>query len=397
MPDDDLLNGGEETGEENSGTEPSTPEPSGDEPSGGEPSGGDTPRGGSSGGHNAYGADLTSDMREDWILWEKLLNGGDPEETDPREYAIESGVEAFLNGMIEDPAYQDDALVDGVTTPMLISRESSLEASVKAPPGTDLDIGDLVDALGEDWLCVEKYEDKLGIVNAKLWVCNDILRFQNHSNTVNTRNCVVDDGSYSRRTNDPIAYVPTNTYKVYLSLDEVSQYLYVDKRIAFNTIYDPYGKEILEVYKIIGIDLKSRNFGEGAHLMVLTIQRDVYYEDRDNLEYTLCDLYIDSNDEPTPALTGSCVINGRDVIRIGTTRKYTAVFTDSEGEVVSSVVPIWNATVPTGVTTSVTDGVLSVTVPLSEALVGKEVEIVLSEESQAYGTFTKKAQVITVG
>lgn len=338
-----------------------------------------------------------SAITSEWALWEKLLNLGSESAVDARELAIEQSVEAFIAGMTEDPAYQADALVEGVNTPIVASRKSALECSIKAAPGTDLHIGDLVECLDEDWLVVDLYTDKVGILNGTMWICNDIIRFQNNSSAVNTRYCVIDDGSYSRKMTDPIAYVPVNTYKLYLSMDAATIRLYIDKRLSFGTIYAPDGSEILETYKIMGIDLKSKNLGEGSHLMVLTMQRDVYNETTDSLSQNLCDVYVAPGHTSAPQLTGSCVVVGRDAIRLGTTRKYSVTFTNAEGEIVNDVVPIWNISAPNGVTTSTADGVVSVVVPLQESLVGSEIKLTATSEGGVYGTYEKKVQVIAVG
>jgi hypothetical protein len=335
-------------------------------------------------------------IASDWMLWEKLLNYGSTSALDTRELAIEQSVEAFLSGMQEDPAYQADATVNGTSTPLIASRSSALECDIKAIPGTNLHIGDLVSCLNEDWLVVELYTDKVGIIEGKMWVCNDILHFQNHSPDIIRRRCVVDDGSYSRKSTDPIAYIPTNTYKLYVSLDEKTVQLYIDKRLALNEIYDLNGDMVLEVYKIVGLDLKSKNFGEGSHLMVLTLQRDVYNESADDYDNLICDAYVSPINTAVSSAAGGCKIVGKDVVRIGTTRKYWAVFTDSNESVVAAT-PRWTVAPPTGVNSSVTDGVVSIQIPLDSSLIGKKIMLAVTDEEGLYGSCEKEVQVIAVG
>ena len=75
----------------------------------------------------------------------------------------------------------------------------------------------------------------------------------------------------------------------YVSLDDESRALYIDKRLGISVIYDKNGKEILEAGKIKWIDIKSRNFGEGSHLMVFGINEDPYKPDSDNIAELICD------------------------------------------------------------------------------------------------------------
>lgn len=383
------------------------------------------------------GSNTSSAISSEWELWEGLLNMGSASAVDTRELAIEQSIEAFVNGMAEDPAYQADAIIEGITTPIVASRRTTIECDVKAPPGTNLHIGDLVECLGEKWIVVELFADKVGIINAKMWVCNDILRFQNRKEAVRsedshqenqlnwrgdirntklgqrqfntpkkwnrmenviTRYCVIDDGSYSRTNTDPVAYVPVNTYKLYVSMDSDTIQMYIDKRLSFGRIYDQTGNKVLEVYKITGIDLKSKNFGEGSHLMVLTLQRDVYNEATDDFANMLCDYYVSQNDIPHPTRNGSCVIVGKDTIRIGTSKKYTASFVNENEEYVSGIAPVWTISVPDGVTQEVSaDGVVTIGVPFMESLIGSEIIISVTDSDGIYGSFEKKVGVITVG
>ena len=343
-----------------------------------------------------------SPIAYDWEMWEKLLALDRQLPYDARQYAIDQALDSFLEGMKEDPAYQADATVEGTVTPMVIDRKSSLECSVKAAPGTDLYIGDMVECFDEDWIVVDLYADKLGIINAKLWICNDIIKFQNHSPVVYTRHCVVDDGSYSRRSTDPYAYVPTNTYKIYISLEAASRQLYIDKRLGLGPIYDSEGNLILEVYKITGIDIKSKNRGEGSHLMVLTVQRDVYNPSNDSLALNLCDVYYSLSEEGSgdePETSGSAFIQGRDFIRIGTSSKYEGRFEDESG---ASVVPqgeiVWTITSSdNSITWTISNGIVTVKAPFKDDLVGAEVTMKLSDSNQSFATYEKKVRVISIG
>lgn len=334
-------------------------------------------------------------MGVNWPLYEKLLSNGSA--VNRREVVINESVNAFVSGMVDDPAYQEDATVDGEKTPIIASRKSTTACAIKAPPSTDLHIGDMVECFNEDWIVVELYIDKVGIINGEMWLCNNILRFQNRSTAVISRHCVVDDGTYSKKSSDPDAFVMSNTYKIYITIDEATKKLFVDKRLAFGQIYSADGEEILEVYKIIGMDVKSRNFGEGSHLMVLTVQRDVYDAQVDSLSENICDIFVDNGDSTNPKTTGSCVIVGRDTVRLGSSRKYTAAFTDANGEVVTTVNPVWTVTAPDGVTHNASNTECAIAIPLDEKYVGEIITITVSDAEGVFGTYDKKVQVITVG
>ena len=334
-------------------------------------------------------------MGVNWPLYEKLLGNGLA--ANRREVAIDESVNAFVSGMVDDPAYQENATVDGETTPIIASRKSTIMCAIKAPPSTDIHIGDMVECFNEHWIVAELYVDKVGIINGEMWLCNNILRFQNRSIAVISRHCVVDDGTYSKKSSDPDAFVMANTYKIYITIDDATKKLFIDKRLAFGQIYSADGEEILEVYKIIGMDVKSKNFGEGSHLMVLTVQRDVYDPQVDSLSENICNIFADNGDTAHPEVAGSCVIVGRDVARLGTSRKYTATFTDASGVVVTTVTPVWSINTPDGITYNASGTECTIKVPLDEKYVGEMITIIVSDAEGVFGTYEKKVQVITVG
>ena len=335
-------------------------------------------------------------MAVDWALYEKLLGVGGMK-ADAREVAIDGAVNTFVDGIVDDPAHQEDAVVDGEITPIVASRTSTIKCSIKAIPGTDIHIGDMVECLGENWIVVELYADKVGIINGEMWLCNNIIKFQNHSSAVHTRFCVIDDGTYSKKSSDPDAFVMTNTYKIYITIDSATERIYVDKRLGFGEIYSNDGEKILEVYKVIGMDLKSKNYGEGSHLMVLTMQRDVYNSEVDSIVENICDLYKDDTATVVPALTGSCLISGKSSARIGTVRKYTATYTDADGNTVDDIESVWNVSAPDGVMVSTDGDVCTIDIPLDSMLVGETIVVCVADKDGKYGSFEKKVQVITVG
>jgi hypothetical protein len=335
-------------------------------------------------------------MDKTWELYDKLLGGG--ETRDPREVAIDTAVDNFVAGIVDDPAYREDATVNGVLTPLVVARETSIECALRAHPDTTLHIGDMVECLGQMWIVVELYTDEVGILNGTMWMCNDAINFQNRSPEIHTRYCVVDDGTYSKKSIDPDARLIENTYNVYITIDDATKRMFVDKRIAFGEIFAPDGSKTLEVYKIIGMDVKSKNYGEGSHLMVLTMQRDVYHAELDDIEKNICDFYAEDDRESSePSQAGQCSVSGRDIIRIGTSRKYTASFTDAEGAEVSDVVAVWSVSAPDDVTFDPSGSECIVAVPLNGDLVGEEITICLKDSEDLFGVFEKKVRVVTVG
>ena len=59
--------------------------------------------------------------------------------------------------------------------------------------------------------------------------------------------------------------------------------------------------------------------------------------------------------------------------------------------------PIWMTDVPEGVIVSISEGIVSVEVPMNESLIGGEITITVKDQENIYGSFEKKVRVITVG
>lgn len=334
-------------------------------------------------------------MPVNWSLYEKLLSNGDS--LDGRDVAIKESQNSFLSGIVDDPAYQSGALVNGVITPLVANRTSTIEAEVKAAPLTNLHIGDLVECLGDLWLVVDLYTDKVGIINAKMWICNATLAFQNGTPDVNIRHCIVDDGTYTKQTGNNEVRVVESAYKVYISMDEATVRLHVDKRLSFGSIHSQSGETILEVYKIIGVDLKSKNFGKGSHLMMLTVQRDVFDAAADDVELVICDYIPETRPESIPDDSGYSIIDGRETIRIGCSRTYTVAFYRNDDTSASEISAVWATGAPEGVEISTNGNECRVSIPLNSSLVGSEIELTATDPDGAYGISTKKVQVVTVG
>ena len=251
--------------------------------------------------------------------------------------------ESFMETIMQSPSYHTDSLVNGELQPIVATRTETKKCKITVVPGSTLHIGDLVHVFNEDWICVELYTDEFGMQYGELWMCNQIFIYQDHDLNVIQKPAVLDDGSYSSG-NDKAIMVTDNSFNCYISLDAESNALFIDKRLAIGVIYDSKGNKILEVGKIKWIDVKSKNFGEGSHLMVFGINDDAYSPEHDSIEKMICDYRepVEQSEEPTEppeeedTYVGKLVISGRSTIRIGSARTYTvSAVSDSTGETIA--------------------------------------------------------------
>lgn len=327
--------------------------------------------------------------------------------------------ESFAETIQQSPAYQEDAEVNGEPQPIVATRKDTNKCDVTVIPGDRLYIGDLVKVFNEYWICVEMYVDEFGMYYGELWMCNHIFCYQDFELNIIHKYAILDDGSYSKG-NDKAIKVTDNSFNCYVSLDDESRALFIDKRLGISVIYDKNGKEVLEVGKIKWIDIKSRNFGEGSHLMVFGINEDSYKPDADNVEELICDYQPkpidkepdeiltppdesgDDNEagagnsggnsgeelvEPDPIIKGALSIEGRKTIKAGSGRTYNLIAIDKEsGDTVDAPEDIeWSiefdgngvSIIPSGTT-------CKITVKESDMLIGSIFTIKCSSPSNEY-------------
>lgn len=247
--------------------------------------------------------------------------------------------ESFAETIQLSPAYHEDAFVNGKAQPIVATRKDTKKCDITVVPGGNLCIGDLVKVFNEFWICVELYVDEYGMRYGELWMCNQVFCYQDFNLNTICKHAVLDDGSYSKD-NDKAIAVADNSFNCYISLDEESQALYIDKRLGIGVVYDSSGKEVLEVGKIKWIDIKSKNFGEGSHLMMFGINDDPFNPETDNIKELICDYHEANNNLPgessspsetcNEALKGVLHIDGRGTIKAGTGRTYTLCAIENE-------------------------------------------------------------------
>lgn len=311
--------------------------------------------------------------------------------------------ETINTSIVESAAYQEGALRNGESQPIAAIRTDTNKCKITVIPGDKMCIGDLISVFNEQWLVMELYTDEYGITYGEVWMCNHKFVYQDFDGNVITKDAIIDDGSYSKGSDKQISVVDGN-YKCYMSLDDESAVLFIDKRLAIDVIMDQNGNPILEVGKIKWIDTKTKNYGEGSHLLFFTLSEDVYNQENDSLDNLICDYKaekIDNSDElesPEESIGSCLVIKGRDSIRIGTSRTYKVIAVDEKGNSISVDDIIWDINDGSGSVIIKTDNeTCIISVPLNESLVGKDFVIICRSKSGKYKAANKQVAVISIG
>lgn len=292
--------------------------------------------------------------------------------------------EDFYRQAVNNPACQA-AKRNGIEQQFLITRTEVPEKyKIVAFPDEDLDVGDYIDVFGERFLVIQSRVQDTLQKNGIMWLCNHKFRWQSFNDTIVERWAVLDSGVYSSTIRGEVmARTVDKQFKLYLPEDSETRKLFIDKRLAAETMCDKDGNTILNVYQITGYDATSESFGANGHLLVCNLRSDEYNRNTDNVTELICD-YIENNGGSDGVLP-VCSITGKESIRLGTTRKYTPTFYTVSGNEQTGIVPLWSFEgIPTHVTTSETNGVLAVNVPDNTELLGKSFNIVLNNDSLSY-------------
>lgn len=319
--------------------------------------------------------------------------------TSAQERAINHLKEGFMENIAENPGYEADAKRNGIIQPMLFTRGDVLyKVNVTMMPGDELYPGDIVEAYGEHWICIETRVVDTIQKTGLLWLCNHEFAWQNFSSEIYKCYGVLDSGVYSTTKNgdEQLQYLDKQ-FKIYLPFNEDTEKLFVDKRIAMGRAYDAHGNQILNVYEITGVDSISRSYGSGAHLLILNARSSAYNASTDNLEHGICD-YIESDPVIPCAKKLDCRISGRSYVRCGGKCTLKPEFFDVYDEPVEGVEPVWTIVgdIPVGV--SLEDAGNNIIVKATkETYVGSKVVVTLVDKDNNYNIAYKELEVKAYG
>lgn len=308
-------------------------------------------------------------------------------------------IQTINDSIIESPAYQSNARRNGISQPLAVTRTESGECNITVMYGDEIYIGDLIEVFGEVWLCTDLHTDEYGISYGTIKMCNHKISFQDYNGVVIAIDAIIESGSYSKGDNKALPAVD-GTYRCYLPLNEKTSRLYVDKRLALGITYDSKGKEILEVGKITWIDRISNNRGNGSHLLFISLTKDVFNEEKDNLDIIICDYIPEKNFETTQkeaSVNRQLVINGRDSIRIGTTRTFKVTAVDGDGNNINAQDIDWEVTAEPGIIATSELDTCTISVPLWDALIGTDIIFKCSDRLGRFVAVNKKVEVISIG
>lgn len=317
-------------------------------------------------------------------------------------HGVMSAREDLMADMLASPDYQAHAKRNGVTQGMLFTRGGEQHTyNIVCRPGDVIYAGDIIEVFGSHWLVMEARADNTTHMTGIMMQCNHLFRFQNFDSRIIERWGIIDMSGYSSSFNSDTQLQRAEEQMVfYMPYDMDTAKIFVDKRLASHVGYDKYGQQILFTFKVTGVNPVAQSFNPNDHLLVIKAVRDLYSPNNDSLELYICD-YIEPTEDDSSVNDSllMCQINGRDTMRIGTVRVYSATFYDADGQSVNDVTPVWTIDAEVdGINGQDTDdGCWTVNVADNVGLIGSSFTITLAGADGTYNVASKTVEVVGIG
>lgn len=311
-----------------------------------------------------------------------------------QEANIKAYQRSIKREMVEGLTYDSLATVNDVLHPVLVSKQKAHVADIVSEPGNDLHVGDIVLTGGNRWIVTEiSLTNPIQTVATGL-LCNHLFKFQLHSTEVYESWGVIDEGSYSLDKDTQIEVI-NRECKIYLPRNEYTEKLYVNKRFAIDVVHDSDGNKALLTYKIMGEDPASQNHDNQGHLLVFKVHSSEFVPNADNIDLMLCDYITTTGSSSTSGKALNCSIEGKSKLRTAMSNVYSPVFYKEDGNVDSTIIPVWKVTpIVSGITSSVDGSSFKLTAADQNSLVGTSLSLSLSDSAGLYNTSTIIVEVI---
>jgi len=292
-----------------------------------------------------------------------------------KEIEIEK-IKRFVSQHFKDTTvFEENVLISGLKQKLLVmkNKDDSAIKNILAYPNETFICGQIVDCYDSKWIITEVDANKQIYTKGKMTLCPNILKFQNSSSTIYSYPYYVDSSSPSLSENKTITTSDT-IRKIVLSLDEQTKMFTYDKRFMGEVF-----NNVPQVWEITDLDAQSK-----SGLLILTLVKDEYSKDADNLLLGICD-YVTPTITPTPT-TNYVEITYSGLAQIksgGSTRSFTATFKDSLGNILVGIVSVWDLIVPIGfesyIDTEIVGNTIKIKVLDNDEIIGKALTLNASD------------------
>lgn len=258
-----------------------------------------------------------------------------------------------------------------------------------ARPGETFDIGDIIYYNTLHWLVTDiNFHDDL-TRSGEMVRCNRQIRWQNRrTGQIVERWCLVTK-PYTSNIAEGMAIATSNReFKIQIPYDEETLQVDLDHRFLLETIG---GKP--KAYEVTSVDAQTNHYQDIAGgFLVWNLSQCEYNPDTDRADLMIAD-YFEPNKKADAGELLPCLINGRETIREGMTRRYHAVFYNADGEITTEPEAVWTVH-SDAVRPHVADGVLQIDLPEGSLDVGSRFTVCLTDADGVYAAAEMEVEVI---
>lgn len=255
-----------------------------------------------------------------------------------------------LNRKLPDSGSYKSVKLNGVSTSMVINSSTrSYYKEFTSLPNQKILAGDYVEWANNTWLIYEADCDDEVYIDGKMYQCNYTQRWQNELGEIIERPSYITRESSNGEDENKELTVGSNEFFVYMPFDDETVKLRNGKRIYIDNYFaKPYP------YELTLPDNVSIKFGEKGVVCYLFKQTQTINATDKVLtlpsgeKVWIADYFEPSTptppDETTDLLYISSISSAKQTIAYGSKRKFTAVFKDKDGNVVTTLSPKWTMT-----------------------------------------------------
>lgn len=238
--------------------------------------------------------------------------------------------------------FHDETLRNNINQGFVISNSKDNDKKkITAFPDEDLYLGDIIDCFNVKWMVTDLNSDKTVYIKGIMQQCNYQLKWQNGSGDIIQRWIITQSLSNVGVKENSVIQIGIDELKLIIPYDSDTVKLRKDKRLFI----DNYSVSPTP-YQIISVN-NTEHVKNGHGYIEIIVKETQTNLNTDRSDLMLCDYIsptIPTTNESTILSYLSYISCSKQTISSGSKRTFTALFKDSDGNVVETLIPKWTIT-----------------------------------------------------
>jgi hypothetical protein len=254
-------------------------------------------------------------------------------------YTLKQHIIKTFNNSLD---FHDDVLRNNISQRFVISKyKDNDKKKITAFPNEDLNLGDIIDCFNTKWIVIDLNLDKTIYTKGIMQQCNYQLKWQNSSGDIIQRWIITENSSDIGVKESSVVQIGIDELKLIIPYDTDTVQLRNDKRLFI----DNYSVSPTP-YQIISVN-NTEYVKDGHGYIEIIVKETQKNLNTDRPDLMLCD-YISPTTPDTNETTDLSYLSyidcSKKTIPSGSKRVFTAVFKDTDGNIVNTLTPKWTIT-----------------------------------------------------